>query len=385
MSLFVCPLCLNDRSFKTFSKFFRHVTLFHQNESKFHMSCDLSLSCGTSYRTYAAYKSHIYRHHFDQLHVLANKTDVLESSHIDNTLQFNLNDDDNTDLSTNDANGFNTTNDNEDEDEDNNVPINLFESISNKKDDVISISDIQKSFALFILQLREEFLLPKSTTSSISTYIVTLLNHLQSLFEQQVMHNDTNITTNISSSKSRSEPTKTTVDITTIKNKMNEVCYAVETISRNEYQFLKFCEQHFCYRPPEEIVLSSHGESLQLGYFIPIDQTIQSILRNEYIIIQILDNMKQQRDKVIADEDLMFSFRDGRYGSRIDDDSLAVQLYIDDIGVTNPLGAKKDKHKMSMIYFSLEDVPDQHRSQLDNIHLVGICESKILKVKLFRR
>jgi hypothetical protein len=125
---------------------------------------------------------------FRSVNVSANKTDVFKSSHIDNILQFNLNHDDNTDLSTNDGNGFNTTNDNEDEDEDNNVPINLFESISNKKDDAISISGIQKSFALFIIQLQEEFLLPKSTISSISTYIVTLLNHLQSLFEQQVMY-----------------------------------------------------------------------------------------------------------------------------------------------------------------------------------------------------
>jgi hypothetical protein len=81
----------------------------------------------------------------------------------------------------------------------------------------------------------------------------------------------------------------------------------------------------------------------------------------------------------------MFSFRDGHFGNRIDDDSLLMQLYIDDIGLANPIGAKKDKHKMSMIYFSLEDIPDQHRSQLEHIYLVGICTSGTLKVKFLQR
>ncbi|CAF1079628.1 unnamed protein product [Adineta steineri] len=95
--------------------------------------------------------------------------------------------------------------------------------------------------------------------------------------------------------------------------------------------------------------------------------------------------MKQQRQKTYNDDDLMFSIRDGYYVSRIDDDSLLFQLYIDDIGLTNPIGAKKDKHKMTMIYFSLEDVPDQYRLQLKNIHLLGICDVSRLKIKLFRQ
>ncbi|CAF1053803.1 unnamed protein product [Adineta steineri] len=92
--------------------------------------------------------------------------------------------------------------------------------------------------------------------------------------------------------------------------------------------------------------------------------------------------MKQQRQTTYNDDDLMFSFRDGDYVSRIDDDSLFLQLYIDDIGLTNPIGAKKDKHKMTMIYFTLEDVPDQYRLQLENIHLLGICDVSLLKFSI---
>jgi hypothetical protein len=77
----------------------------------------------------------------------------------------------------------------------------------------------------------------------------------------------------------------------------------------------------------------------------------------------------------------MFSIRDAYHGIRLDDDHILVQLYLDDIGLTNLLGSKRDQHKMTMIYFTLEDIPDQYRSKLDFIQLVGICESRILKVK----
>lgn len=381
MSLFACPLCFNDRKFKTFLKFFRHITLFHQNESKFQITCNLSLSCGVSYNTYAGYKSHIYRHHFDQLRVSDNKIDVFESSYINNSSTFDPNNDNGANHSADDTDDFNTTN----EDEDNMDPINLFDLISDQNVDSISILDIKKSFALFMLQLREEFLVPKNTINSISTYIVTLVNHLHSLFEQKIIPNDVNAIGNISLTKSTSGSTKVYLDIDTIKNTINEVCYAVESVTRNEYQFQKFCEEHFFYRPPTEIILSNPGEATQVAYFIPIDETIKLILRNDCVINHIFDNMKEQREKVFTDEDLMFSFRDGHYGDRIDDDSLLVQLYIDDIGLTNPIGPKKDKHKMSMIYFSLEDIPNQHRSQLEHIHLVGICTSGTIKVKFLKR
>lgn len=102
------------------------------------------------------------------------------------------------------------------------------------------------------------------------------------------------------------------------------------------------------------------------------------------LVLEILQNIQQQRSSTEYDADLMLSIRDGYHGNRLDHDNLLVQLYLDDIGLTNPLGSKRDQHKMSMVYFSLEDIPDKYRSKIDFIQLVGICESKILKVKILR-
>ncbi|CAF3874615.1 unnamed protein product [Rotaria sp. Silwood1] len=103
------------------------------------------------------------------------------------------------------------------------------------------------------------------------------------------------------------------------------------------------------------------------------------MLKSQPLLLEISENIQQQRINVENDSDLMFSIRDGYHGYRFDQDSLLIQLYLDDIGLTNPLGAKRDKHKMTMVYFSLEDVPDKYRSKLDFIQLVAVCESKTLK------
>ena len=145
---------------------------------------------------------------------------------------------------------------------------------------------------------------------------------------------------------------------------------------------MRNCEEYFDYNSPREITISNTGEEAEHAYFIPIDETINSMLSSRSILPQVLDNVQQQREAAQNDDDLMFSIRDGCHGNTIDDDSLLIQLYLDDIGLTNPIGSKRDKHKMSMLYFALEDFPDEHRSKLDFIHLLGVCESKVLKVDI---
>jgi hypothetical protein len=93
---------------------------------------------------------------------------------------------------------------------------------------------------------------------------------LQSLLQQKaVICNDDN-TTQASLSETMTERHKV-VDLETVKSTTNELCYAIETITRNEYQFLNYCKQHFNYSPSEEIVLSNPDEKLQCGYIVPID------------------------------------------------------------------------------------------------------------------
>ncbi|CAF4075472.1 unnamed protein product [Rotaria magnacalcarata] len=315
------------------------------------MICDLHKSCGISYTTYAAYKSHVHRCHSSLLHstneenfysLTANNTQQLNMDPNadvnimnDNVTINTINEDDEDDFSS-DSIEADTCNDDQQQQATNTDSQNLFKSSCNEESNISFISDIQKSFALFILQLREEFYLPKSTINSISNYIVILINHLELLFEQKTIRNDLGNAKNISSSKSTSDSNNDIIELKIVKSTMKEVCRAVEAITYNEYEFINYCKKYFKHSPPEEVTISAPSEDVKCGYFVPIDQTLTSILRNQDTVDQIFDSL------------------------------------------TNPIGVKKDRHKMFMVYFSLEDFPDQYRSQLEQIYLVAVCESGIL-------
>jgi len=87
MSTFICPFCLVRREFSTFLIYFRHITLFHQNESQFQISSNLSSKCDVLYKTFSAYKSHVYHHHSSELRTKIN-SNILNTVVIDETEQY---------------------------------------------------------------------------------------------------------------------------------------------------------------------------------------------------------------------------------------------------------------------------------------------------------
>ncbi|CAF4049042.1 unnamed protein product, partial [Rotaria sordida] len=263
MSSFICPLCLTNQDFVSLAKMFPHVTLYHQNESDFEITCDLHGTCGALYRTYAAYKSHIYRQPLFGFHLPEKNNNNINAISVNNRQQVNTdldvelritNSDDNnaSDFANDDPESLSTKDDYE------TIfynPVSSFSSISGDARTSGSLVDIPRLYISFILQLREEYLVPKTVMNIISTFIITLIHS------------------------------------------------------------------------PEEITVSSPGEVSERGYFIPIDKTLFSILNSQPFILKILKNIEQQR-------------------------------------ITTEYDA---------------DIPDQYRSKIDFIQLVGICKSKIIK------
>lgn len=384
MSSFVCPLCLTHRMFSSFPKLFKHITLYHQNESNFRITCDLHSTCGVLYRTYSAYKSHVYRKHSSIFHSTKQQQQQQNNDFLNNNQpQENMDCDAQMDSTNTDFEELGLFNEDLEplsrENDDLFLPFD-----DDNKETVQSVSDIKKSFVLFILQLREEFLLPKNITNIISTYISSLLSHMEILLEKNVFDYSTG---DICSCPSLHIPIqkKKIIEFDYLKQLFDNTRTSIESITKNEYQFVKHCEEYFNYTSVEEIPLSSVADDSDFGYFIPIDKTLSTMLNCNPFAVEILENVRQHQSITEADDDLMFSIRDAFHGLKIDDDYLLIQLYVDDIGLTNPLGSKRDKHKVSMIYFTLEDIPDRYRSKIDFIQLVGICESRLLKVKRFLR
>ncbi|XP_067936431.1 uncharacterized protein [Watersipora subatra] len=62
-----------------------------------------------------------------------------------------------------------------------------------------------------------------------------------------------------------------------------------------------------------------------------------------------------------------------------DGQKIMVAAYYDDIEVVNPIGSKRKKHKIALFYWTLLNVPPQHRSQLKFIHLFAVAYSADVK------
>ncbi|XP_064470269.1 uncharacterized protein LOC135385020 [Ornithodoros turicata] len=60
-----------------------------------------------------------------------------------------------------------------------------------------------------------------------------------------------------------------------------------------------------------------------------------------------------------------------------DTNKLCIQLYCDEFEVCDPLGAKRGKHKLVVIYYSLLNVPAEYRSLLQHIHLAVVARDKL--------
>ncbi|CAF1638481.1 unnamed protein product [Rotaria sordida] len=314
------------------------------------MTCNLNATCGVSYRTYSAYKSHIYRRHSSQLYsseptfynINASCTNNNEQEDVDLPVDSNIiYDDYNNELFylDNDVLLDLSTYENKEE------PARTTASLSSttvQENPSVSTLDIKKSYTSFIMQLREEFLVPKNTTHVICCYIITLMKCLEVLLEAQAKDI---IDDNVCSKASKEKSTNKVIELNVLKGVIKNVCHEIQCITKNEYQFTKSCEEFFSYYPPEEIIVSANDEELEQGYFIPIDKSLSLMLRSQTILTEILRNFQQQRMAVEIDEDLMLSYRDGHFGSRIDDNNL----------------------------------PEQYRSRIDFINLVAICPTKIFK------
>ncbi|CAF1528156.1 unnamed protein product, partial [Adineta ricciae] len=87
MASFTCPLCSPYRDFNTLTKIFKHITLYHQNDPNFGIVCDLRNTCGVLYRSYSAYKSHIYRQHLDELQSVEMSDSRINAIPVDNRQQ----------------------------------------------------------------------------------------------------------------------------------------------------------------------------------------------------------------------------------------------------------------------------------------------------------
>ncbi|CAF1587648.1 unnamed protein product, partial [Didymodactylos carnosus] len=261
------------------------------------------------------------------------------------------------------------------------------EVVSPKQRETTTIESVQKQYTQFLLELREEHLLPQNVIHSITSNTIILLDTIKELVEE-------NLKEERRSFERQRQVTTTTMsppDTSCIfRNTINRVSEVIEATTKSEYRFIELCKRFFNYCPPKELSLLNTPPSLTMTttstkklredkfYYVSIKESLRNIFSKDEMIPLLIDNIEQQEQKVRNDPDLMYSFRHGRFGRNTDPNLLLIQLYTDGVGLTNPIGPKKDQHKITLVYFLLEDIPDIFRSLLQCINLVAICYTKYL-------
>jgi hypothetical protein len=247
---------------------------------------------------------------------------------------------------------------------------------------MIDLDFFEKFYVEFLLNLREGRSLPQNIIQAITFGLRSLIELIHELLKIQIK------TSSVEDQRIVTTSSKDNFTLLADVNKViSNVIGRMKYVTKNEYNFVKLCKKYFSYEPPVEIKLENAD---QVAYYIPIQSTIQQMLTKPNVLNMIIKNFNQTINRNTVDTDLMYDFRHASQARqhlvlRNKPDSLLFQLYIDDIGLTNPIGAKGDTQKITMLYIQLEDLPDTVKSMLNSIGLLAMCHSKYLSAKLNRK
>ncbi|EEC15148.1 hypothetical protein IscW_ISCW024671, partial [Ixodes scapularis] len=106
--------------------------------------------------------------------------------------------------------------------------------------------------------------------------------------------------------------------------------------------------------------------------YVPIGKVIKNLLQ----VPELSKHLLQETEQETTEPQILRCFRDGKAIKEVQTGihnepvhMLHILLYTDELGITNPLGAKQKRHKLLVVYFSVLNLHPRYRSELKNIHL----------------
>ncbi|CAF4178390.1 unnamed protein product, partial [Rotaria sp. Silwood2] len=332
------PLCISSSVFHNYRTLFTHIRNEHREESPFNIRCELDAFCGSRYSSFDSYRNHIYCCH----------RSLLDSSDNNDTVSSNTDDivDDLENLFchptfSNESDAINDPEsciypDEELHDTDHEF-LNFDSPTLSINNEQLYFSKLAQFYTRFLLELREYHLLPQKVVQSISSKTCSLFDIIIKLIKTKA-----------------SSAFMPIIDVEAIFTQVN---FIINSISNSDYNFLKHCKNYFDYQPPAEIVLHTNDEH---AYYIPLKHSLSCMLQNGQLLQAIIDNINSLSTRATKDNDLILSNRQNG------------------ITITNPIGPKKDLHKLTCFYYLLDDLPDIVRSQINSIGLHCIYYTKHL-------
>ena len=109
------------------------------------------------------------------------------------------------------------------------------------------------------------------------------------------------------------------------------------------------------------------------GYYVPLKEQLQALLSMPEVQ-QCLDRQIGNMSEYVYD--ICESYYVRHHPLNCSHTSLKLCLYTDDFELVNPIGSHRKKHKLTAFYWTLLNIPAEHRSQLSSIQLLALAKTK---------
>ena len=139
---------------------------------------------------------------------------------------------------------------------------------------------------------------------------------------------------------------------------------------RSPHMLKNYCKSNLEMTEPVDYALRDpSGRKVGSYSYVAICDVLQKYCSRE----DVWDSMQRERNcerdvHVLTDYRDGFYFRDHKVFAD-NPDALRLHLYEDEFEVCNPLGSKRNKHKLCAFYYTVGNVGSKYCSQLKHIHL----------------
>lgn len=320
-------------------KLVQHVGLIHAHESNFSITCGLS-DCQSAFSKYESFRRHVYRKHSDS--ILPSVEEVPDVN----------------DLSM-DSENEETHAENDPSTNDYQMPLSINELLRSFRDNLVS----------FILKCREKNQLP----ISVQEEILDDVNFLFSFFKQNY---DAFLSYHLS--KSGFNIAENPVIQQVLQS--NDFFEQASNVIRSEYKFKEHCKSKLDMTEPVEYTLrGSSGHKVGSYCYVPVSKVLKKYCAHEDVWEEIQSNNNRKKNyEVLSD------YTDGVYFEEhtlfsSHPNALRLHFYEDEFEVVNPLGSKRNKHKLCAFYYTVGNMDGRYRSQLKHIHLALLVRYSYVK------
>lgn len=325
----------------SFPQYAQHLQLFHEHEKDFKVPCHIQ-ECQKTFKTVTSYKQHNYRNHGTKR--FFGISDSLEEEPIEIANSGNYS---STSCVAADVGEV----------------VNYVEGNESKKEDN-TVHSFRKHSASFILNLKENHMLPDTLIECLTSEI----NFLVKLTEEHYRSSLRKGLIELGASASNSETFSSLLS--------GETQFDLHDLHLDsKFKFRKFIEHNFPFIAAKEYLLSSHDNKSKFHY-VPLTDLLK-VLSSKPGFLELVCKYQQKRHH----PHVLYATCDGNISECTENNSLQlkIQLYIDEFELGNPIGAKRGKHKLTAVYFTIGNVPLRYRNK-DMIFLCLLVTHRSLKL-----